>query len=230
MKMSGRSVRRGREARVAMAAAEAAAAGETATVENDGAEVMLGVRLGPEGGVDDADDGEVMLGGSSLPVAAGGNFAVVGTRGVRRGVNGDGELGDVLRHLPAFMSTNELAGLTGMHVGSIRRGIAEGRIPADKVNGRWVIPAAFLLRNSYRCMDGVAAADEAAAEALEAMREMRDAEVDAAETEVLRAEKALQAAERRAEKAHARASLARRARDGRRRDGGEGMGGALCRV
>ena len=225
MKMSGRSVRRGREARAAMAAA----AGETATVGNDEGEVVLGERLEPEGGVDDGDNGAAMLGGRKAPVAAG-NFAVVGTCGVRRGVNGDGELGDVLRHLPAFMSTNELAGLTGMHVGSIRRGIAEGRIPADKVNGRWVIPAAFLLRNSYRCMDGVAAADEAAAEALEAMREMRDAEVDAAETEVLRAEKALQAAERRAEKAHARASLARRARDGRRRDGGEGMGGALCRV
>ena len=224
MKMSGRSVRRGREARAAMAAA----VGETATVGDDGAEAMPGGHLEPEGG---AADDEVMLGGRTAPVAAG-NFAVVGTCGVRRGVNGDGELGDVLRHLPAFMSTNELAGLTGMHVGSIRRGIAEGRIPADKVNGRWVIPAAFLLRNSYRCMDGVAAADEAASEALEAMREMRDAEVDAAETEVLRAEKALQAAERRAEKAHARASLARRsaARDGRRRDGGEGMGGALCRV
>ncbi len=224
MKMSGRSVRRGREARVAKAAAESCGVvGEVPKVE-----VMLGERLVPEGGDDDGAD-EVMLGGRTAPVAAG-NFAVVGTCGVRRGVNGDGELGDVLRHLPAFMSTNELAGLTGMHVGSIRRGISEGRIPADKVNGRWVIPAAFLLRNSYRCMDGVAAADEAAAEALEAMREMRDAEVDAAETEVLRAEKALQAAERRAQKAHARASLARRARDGRRRDGDEGMGGALCRV
>lgn len=41
--------------------------------------------------------------------------------------------------VPLFMTPNELAQVTGEHVGSIRRGIIEGRIPADKVNGRWRI-------------------------------------------------------------------------------------------
>ena len=41
--------------------------------------------------------------------------------------------------LPMFLSPTQLAELTGEHVNSIRRGIVEGRIPADKVNGRWRI-------------------------------------------------------------------------------------------
>lgn len=41
--------------------------------------------------------------------------------------------------LPPFMSPRQLAEATGEHVGSIRRGIREGRIPADKVNGLWRI-------------------------------------------------------------------------------------------
>lgn len=39
--------------------------------------------------------------------------------------------------LPLFLTPQQLADCTGEHVGSIRRGIAKGRIPADKVNGRW---------------------------------------------------------------------------------------------
>ena len=230
--MSMRSVRREREARAGLGKVAVdgcgaeALLGEAAVADGDG----VGDGCGVDGDVDDGCGG-AMPGARAVPGVAG-NLALTGAFGVRRGLNGDAELGDVLRHLPALMSTQELAGLTGMHVGSIRRGIAEGRIPADKVNGRWVIPAAFLLRNSYRCLDGVAAADEAAAEAMEAMRDMRDAEIDAAEAEALRAEKAWEAAARRAEKARARVALARRAaaRDGRRGDGDEGMGGALCRV
>ena len=42
-------------------------------------------------------------------------------------------------HLPPLMTPKQLAEATGQHEGSIRRGIKEGRIPADKVNGRWRI-------------------------------------------------------------------------------------------
>lgn len=38
--------------------------------------------------------------------------------------------------LPYFMTPKQLADVTGEHGGSITRGIREGRIPADKVNGR----------------------------------------------------------------------------------------------
>lgn len=41
--------------------------------------------------------------------------------------------------IPMFLSPRQLAELTGEHVGSVRRGCVEGRIPADKVNGRWLI-------------------------------------------------------------------------------------------
>ena len=41
--------------------------------------------------------------------------------------------------LPLFMTPQQLADAIGEHVGSVRRGIAKGRIPADKVNGRWRI-------------------------------------------------------------------------------------------
>lgn len=42
-------------------------------------------------------------------------------------------------NIPLFMTPQQFAKITGEHVGSIRRGIVEGRIPADKVNGRWRI-------------------------------------------------------------------------------------------
>ena len=41
--------------------------------------------------------------------------------------------------LPLFLTPQQLAQVTGEHVNSIRRGILEGRIPADKVNGCWRI-------------------------------------------------------------------------------------------
>lgn len=44
-----------------------------------------------------------------------------------------------LKDVPLFMSPAKLSEITGEHEGSIRRGIREGRIPADKVNGRWLI-------------------------------------------------------------------------------------------
>lgn len=41
--------------------------------------------------------------------------------------------------LPLLMTPNELAEVTHEHPSSIRRGITAGRIPADKVNGKWLI-------------------------------------------------------------------------------------------
>ncbi|WP_165043059.1 helix-turn-helix domain-containing protein [Adlercreutzia sp. ZJ138] len=48
-------------------------------------------------------------------------------------------MGNKFEELPLFLTPQQLAHLTGEHVNSIRRGITEGRIPADKVNGRWRI-------------------------------------------------------------------------------------------
>ena len=52
--------------------------------------------------------------------------------------------------MPLFMTPNQLAEVTGEHVGSIRRGIIEGRIPADKVNGRWRICRDVVFANARR--------------------------------------------------------------------------------
>ena len=51
----------------------------------------------------------------------------------------DDIMGNRFDDLPLFLTPLELAQVTGEHVNSIRRGILEGRIPADKVNGRWRI-------------------------------------------------------------------------------------------
>lgn len=48
-------------------------------------------------------------------------------------------MGNKFEELPLFLTPQQLADVTGEHVNSIRRGITEGRIPADKVNGRWRI-------------------------------------------------------------------------------------------
>ena len=48
-------------------------------------------------------------------------------------------MGNRFEELPMFMTPRQLAEVTGEHVNSVRRGITEGRIPADKVNGRWRI-------------------------------------------------------------------------------------------
>ena len=45
-------------------------------------------------------------------------------------------MGTKFDDLPLFLTPQQLAQITGEHVNSIRRGITEGRIPADKVNGR----------------------------------------------------------------------------------------------
>lgn len=44
-----------------------------------------------------------------------------------------------IKDIPLFMTPAQLSELTGEHEGSIRRGIRENRIPADKVNGKWMI-------------------------------------------------------------------------------------------
>lgn len=65
-----------------------------------------------------------------------------------------------LKNVPLFMTPSELAHITGEHEGSITRGIREGRIPADKVNGRWRICRDRVFANA---MKGVADDDDKAA-------------------------------------------------------------------
>lgn len=48
-------------------------------------------------------------------------------------------MGNKFEDLPLFLTPQQLAQVTGEHVNSIRCGITESRIPADKVNGRWRI-------------------------------------------------------------------------------------------
>lgn len=50
--------------------------------------------------------------------------------------------------LPATLTPKQLAQITGEHEGSIRRGILAGRIPADKVNGHWVMFRDVLFPNA----------------------------------------------------------------------------------
>lgn len=58
------------------------------------------------------------------------------------------------RDIPMFMSPAQLAELTGAHEGSVRRGCVEGRIPADKVNGRWLICRDSVFPNTKEYLDG----------------------------------------------------------------------------
>ncbi len=60
------------------------------------------------------------------------------------------ELGKSFQDLPLFMTPKQLAEIMGEHEGSIRRGIAEGRIPADKVNGRWRICRDLVFANTKK--------------------------------------------------------------------------------
>ncbi len=55
-----------------------------------------------------------------------------------------------INEIPTFITPTELADLTGELVSSITRGIREGRIPADKVNGRWRISTELVFPNARR--------------------------------------------------------------------------------
>ena len=59
--------------------------------------------------------------------------------------------------IPQFLTPKQLAELTGQHEVSIRRGIQEKRIPADKVNGRWLICRDTVFGNAKEAMRSVAA-------------------------------------------------------------------------
>lgn len=52
--------------------------------------------------------------------------------------------------LPYFITLKQLADVTGEREGSIMRGIREGRIPADKVNGRWRICRDVIFKNAKK--------------------------------------------------------------------------------
>lgn len=43
------------------------------------------------------------------------------------------------KDIPLLLTVRQVHELTGMHVVTIRRGINDGRIPADKINGTWFI-------------------------------------------------------------------------------------------
>lgn len=58
----------------------------------------------------------------------------------------------LIAELPELITTQQLSEITGEHVGSIRRGIAENRIPADKVNGRWMISKHVIFRNTLKAL------------------------------------------------------------------------------
>ena len=60
-----------------------------------------------------------------------------------------------VKDLPALLTPAQLAEITGAHPGSIRRGIAEGRIPADKINGRYYIAREAVLRNALLSVDEI---------------------------------------------------------------------------
>lgn len=53
-----------------------------------------------------------------------------------------------INDLPQLITPRQLSELTGEHVNSIRRNIVEGRIPADKLGGRWLIPVDEVLPNA----------------------------------------------------------------------------------
>ena len=59
-------------------------------------------------------------------------------------------MGTTFHDLPLFMTPKQLAEIMGEHEGSIRRGITEGRIPADKVNGRWRICRDVVFANTSK--------------------------------------------------------------------------------
>lgn len=55
-----------------------------------------------------------------------------------------------LEDAPLFMTPKQLVDATGEHEGSIRRGIAEDSIPADKANGRWRICREVIFPNASK--------------------------------------------------------------------------------
>lgn len=50
--------------------------------------------------------------------------------------------------IPVMMSVEVLARVTGRSEDSVRRGIRAGRIPADKVNGCWMICRDRVFKNA----------------------------------------------------------------------------------
>ena len=67
-----------------------------------------------------------------------------------RGKSDEREREMSFEELPYFMTPKQLADVTGEHEGSITRGIREGRIPADKVNGRWRICRDVIFKNAKK--------------------------------------------------------------------------------
>ena len=143
---------------------------------------------------------------------------------------------EMMQEVPQLLTVAEFCAMTGMHPVSVRRALGARRIPGDKINGHWMIPGAYVIRNSIDYMRA---------------RERADAEYDSVMAELTaRAERDAEKAERDCELAQATARMARRrAAELRRRasvrpgegrggrddvdgdgegNGSDGMAGALC--
>ena len=66
-------------------------------------------------------------------------------------------MGNKFDDLPLFLTPQQLAQVTGEHVNSIRRGIKNGRIPADKFNGKWLISRDAVFPNAQEVSNGTQA-------------------------------------------------------------------------
>lgn len=78
-----------------------------------------------------------------------------------RGKSDEEERGVSFEELPYFLTPKQLVDVTGEYEESITRGIREGRIPIDKVNGRWRICRDLVFPNAQPERDGSTRVDEA---------------------------------------------------------------------
>lgn len=122
---------------------------------------------------------------------------------------------DMMREVPPLVTVAQFCQMTGMHPVSVRRALSSGRIPGDKVNGHWLIPGAYVIKNSVDYMRA---------------RERADAEYDNVMEELAaRADRDAEKAERDFELAQANMRMTRkRARELRRRAGARGDAGLRC--
>ena len=68
------------------------------------------------------------------------------------GTTSEGITFDEFAKIPLFMTVKEAAYYTRKHAGSIRRDIETNVLPADKINGKWLICKELLFPKTYRAM------------------------------------------------------------------------------
>lgn len=64
---------------------------------------------------------------------------------------------DKFEDLPMFLTPEQVAECTGIHVKSIRRCLNSGTVPGDKVGNKWVIYKHILFGNTWKAVIGDAA-------------------------------------------------------------------------